>query len=393
MNDLYSHQLNFIKSNPAKSALIHSPGTGKTRTAIEWSKLADGGALIITPKSLVYNWQKELKLWGGQGRVISKEQFRKLYKELGWYSQVVVDECAIGFLTPHFGSQLSKALRWYLKEYNVPRLLLLTATPYSNPWNIFTMATLLGHKWHYMKFKLAFFNEVRMGHRLISVVKKGIEKRLADAARKIVDVVDINDVIDVPPQIHETPEWFKLNNEQQKAVAAHYDPLPIVRFTKQHEIEQGMFVKTFPAVDKNQRIKELVLENPKIAIICRYVEQIKRLEALLTGIRPIYVLTGFTSDRGIVALKAEEASEAVVIIQADLGYGFELPSFPLCVFASLSYSFQSHEQACGRFLRMNKPTKTVFKYLLTDDGVDEAVYKCVLRKKDFHAHLYKPGRA
>jgi len=385
--NLYNHQKNFIKSNPDKSALIHSPGTGKTCTAIEWSKRDSGPALVIVPKSLVYNWQKELRLWGGRGTVISKENFRKLHKTLAPAGQVIVDECAIGFLTPHFKSQMSKALRWYLGYHKVPRLLLLTATPYSNPWNIFTLATLLGYKLNYLKFKLAFFNEVRMGHRIIPVVKKGIEKKLADFTKKIVDVVNINDIMDCPPQIHEPPEWFKLNAEQEKAIKANYDPLPIVRFTKQHEIEQGLFVRG--RIDKTDRIVELVEENPKIAVVCRYRAQIDLLARVLAGIRPLYQIHGGVKERGKIAEIAENAEEAVVLVQADLGYGFELPSFPLCVFASLSYSFQSHEQMAGRFMRMNLPSKTVFKYLLTDAGVDTAVFQCVQKKTDFQAHLYE----
>lgn len=397
---LYQHQIDFLKGDPDKSALVHSCGTGKSRTALEWSKLKNEYCtLIICPKSLKTNWFREIKKAGlsyEKFLVITKEDFRRDHKTLTKYVQIIVDEVHNGFLTPHFKSQMSKALRWYLTKHNVKRVLLLSATVYtSSPWNIYQLATLLGHKWDWYKFKTTFFTDVRMGQRIIPIAKKGIEGRLAEATKRIASVVDIYNVLDVPLQNHLEPEYFALTKEQEKAIKDNYDPVPIVRYVAQHEIENGILLgnqfreaQTF-SCDKNDRIMALVEENPKIAIICRYNDQIDALQKLLMAYNP-FIIRGDVKDRDKVCLEAENADKAVILIQADCAEGYELPSFPIVIFASQSYSYTKWEQLCGRFLRMNKPSRTTFMYLLTEgDSVDQGVYDAVKRREDFKINLFK----
>ncbi len=395
--DLYEHQLDFINYNPNKSALVHSCGTGKSRTALEWCKFGEL-TMVICPKALRTNWQLEAKKWGSKIVVYSKEEFRKEWDDLPDYSQVIVDEVHNGFLTPHFKSQMSKALRNYIKKWRTPRILLLSATVYtSSPWNIYQLATLLGYKWNWQTFNYKFFNQIRMGPRIVPVPKEGCEAQLAELTKKIASVVDIYDCMDVPLQQHLEPEYFSLTREQERAIEANYDPTPIVRFTLQHEIENGILIgnefkapETFKC-DKNDRILDLCAENPKIAIICRYNAQIYALKTLLLdkGYDPL-IINGDVKDRDAVCRLAEKSEKAIVIIQSDCAIGFELPSFSVCVFASMSYSYTSWEQTCGRFLRMNRPSRTTFIYLLTEgDSIDQAVYDSIKRKEDFKIDLYR----
>jgi len=397
--ELYKHQLDFLKQNPNKSALVWSCGTGKTRTAVEWAKKTYS-SIIICPKALKANWIRECENWGLDGMrvlVVTKEDFRKGWNIYSGYESIIIDEVHNGFLTPHFKSQMSKALRDYIKKHNVPRVLLLSATVYtSSPWNIYQLATLLGYKWSWYKFQHSFFNKVRMGRREIAVPREGCEKELAHVTKNIASVVNIYDVMDdVPLQLHCEPEYFALSNEQKISINDTYDPLPIVRYTMQHEIENSILIgneftppKIFKS-DKNDRIISLVEENPKIAIVCRYNVQIDVLSHLLKDYKPL-VIRGDVKDRDAVTRQVESSDKCVVLIQADCAEGYELPSFPICVFASMSYSYTKWEQICGRFLRMNRPSRTTFIYLLTEgESVDQGVYDAVKRKEDFKIELFK----
>lgn len=385
---LYKHQQDFLSLNPNKSALVWSCGTGKTRTALEWAKLDDYYTLIICPKGLKTNWIREIKKWDLKNWcVATKEEFRRDHKKegiggLGHAHQIIVDEVHNGFLTPHFKSQMSKALRDYIKKHSVPRVLLLSATVYtSSPWNIYNLAYYLGHPLDWQKFNYAFFDQIRMGPRIVPVPKKGCEAKLAEITKRIASVIDIEDVLDVPLQQHCEPEYFSLTKKQDTAIKEAYDPLPIVRFTAQHQIEQQG--------DKVDHLVALCEENPKIAIVCRYLSQIEHLKTILASYSP-YVVSGEVKDRDAVVRKAEGSKRAVVLIQADCGIGFELPSFPVCVYASMSYSYTSWEQMNGRFLRMNAPSRTTFIYLLTEGkSVDQAVYDAIKRKEDFKIELFK----
>ena len=393
---LYEHQKKFLRDNPNKSALVWSCGTGKTRTAIEWVKMDAGLVLIICPKSLKTNWYRECERWGlSNKKIYTKEEFRKLHKDLMKFDQVIVDEVHSGFLTPNFKSQMSKSLRWYLKQHNVERVLLLSATVYtSSPWNIFNLAVYLGHKWNWAKFDYKFFYKVWMGQRQIPMVRKGSEKELARMTKQIASVVDIHDCMDVPLQLHCEPEYFSLTKEQAKVIENELDPMPIVKYVQQHEIENGIllgneFVE--PRVfdyDKMDRIVQLVEENPKIAIVARYNFQIDQITLKLADYKP-KIIRGDVKDRDAVCLAAEKEERAVVLIQADSAEGYQLPSFELCVFVSQSYSYTKWEQICGRFLRMDKPSRTTFIYLLTEgDSVDQGVYDAVKRKEDFKIELF-----
>lgn len=363
-----------------------------------WAKEYEGlGTVIVCPKALKQNWINEMnRLDLKNAFVVTKEEFKKL--TFTNPQQIIVDEVHNGFLTPQFKSQMSKSLRNYCRK--AKRVLLLSATVYtSSPWNIYNLATYVGLQWNWQEFNYTFFDQVRMGRRMIPVAKKGAKEKLATIVKKFCSIVDISDCIDVPEQLHCDPEYFALTPSQITAIKNNYDPLPIVRYTKQHEIEQGVLLpneftelQTFPA-DKNERIVSLVKENPKIAIVCRYNAQIDLLRDLLAEYEPL-IIRGDVKDRYFITLKAENSEHCVLLIQADCAEGYQLPSFPLCVFASQSYSYVKYEQICGRFLRMDKPSKTTFMYLLTDgDSIDKAVFNSVRAKEDFNLEVYGKTRS
>ena len=77
MEKMYEHQEDFLAQRVDRTALVWSCGTGKTRTACEWSKQDRGTALVICPKSLKKNWQRERKRWGANMIIMSKEEFKK----------------------------------------------------------------------------------------------------------------------------------------------------------------------------------------------------------------------------------------------------------------------------------------------------------------------------
>lgn len=406
--ELYQHQKDFLAQNPNKCSLVWSCGTGKTRTALEWATEYGGVVLIVCPKALKANWKREIEKFIARKTVkiaftiLTKEEFRKFASQFQGVESIIVDEVHNGFLTPNFKSQMSKALRAYIKKHNVPRVLLLSATVYtSSPWNIYNLAYYTGHVWDYMKFKYKFFVEIPMGLRNIWMPKKGIEGELAQLTKQIASVVNIADCMDVPLQNHLEPEYFALTKEQEKAIKDSYDPVPIVRFTKQHEVENGILCgnefqqeEAFES-DKWRRLLDLIEENKKIVIVGRYNLQLEVLQVYCEQFSiPVFLINGANKNRDADCLSAEKSDRCVVLIQSDCGLGFQLPSFELCVYWSMSYSYTSWEQMNGRFLRMDKPSRTTFMYLLTEgESVDQAVYDAVGHRKDFNLELYAKKRS
>jgi len=390
---LYKHQQDFLKTSPKKSALVWSCGTGKTITALLWAQQHGGQTVVVSPKPLKQNWSENVitHMMSDNVYAVTKEEFRRDVKDLPHMDNIIVDEVHLGFLTPNFKSAMSKALRWYIKTHN-PNVLLLSATVYSSsPWNIYSLATYLGKNWNYNQFNNEFFNHIWMGNRIIPQAKKDAPERLAKLTKTFTSVVHIDDCMDVPIQLHAEPEYFALTTAQTKAIKDYYDPLPIVRFTKQHQIEQGIMAEdeVIFSCDKVSRLVDIINENKKIAIICRYNYQIERLVDMLPEDRKRYVFNGYTKDRHALTKEVNTLDHAIVFIQSETAEGYELPTFPVCVFMSMSYSYVKYEQMLGRFLRMNNPSKTTFMYLLTaGTSVDKAVYHSVLDKKNFDLELY-----
>lgn len=414
MTELYAHQQRFLERNPAKCLLCWSTGTGKTRTAIEWAQKNKEWALIIVPKALKQNWirnrdffqQNQIDQIGVVSMcIITKEEFRRDWRNLTKYNTVIVDEAH------HFSgmkSQMAKSLTSYIKGHGIERVLLLTATPYrSSPWDIYVAARHLGYQWNYYKFLDKFFWEVPMGRkimlangkmkqRMIMKVKPGMEDDVAELVARIGDVVRLEDCADIPEQTFEM-ETFEMTEEQTKAYSETWDVNPAVRYVKRHQVESGVLKgdeysedKFFPS-NKTERIVDLCTENKKIIIVCRYKLQIQMLKERLAELgRPVYVISGDTTGekRDEIVRGADSSKEAIVLIQAACSEGYELPSFPLMVFASMDFSYVNYKQMCGRILRLNKLKKNVYLHLVSG-AVDTAVYNAIMKKQDFNTAIYE----
>ena len=400
MKQLYAHQQRILDRNPKRFLIAHGTGTGKTLLALELAKKNAATALIIVPKAIKTQWQVQAGAYNPKHLVVTKEEFRKDmrgWRKIGRYDAVIADEAH--YFTGQ--SHMKSALMAYIKIHNPTCVWLLTATPYlSTPLNIYRLGLLLGADkrfysgWSYWYWRQSFFQEVRMGARVVPLIRKGIEKKLRAKVLEIGDTCDLAECIDIPDQTDEVI-YFETTKEQDKAIESLQDPIHITRWTHEHTIENGVLygdgyvaTQTFECL-KNDYIASLAAENPKLAVFCRYNEQIKILAKRLEKQgKEVLVVTGQTPDRHEVIARAEMLPDCAVIINAACAEGYELPSFPIIVFASLDFSYKNYVQAKGRFLRINKPKKNHYIHLVVKDGPDEAVYEAILKKQSFSWAVY-----
>jgi len=394
----YTHQQKLWDEKPKKTLLCWDTGTGKTVGALGLVNIHCNTAMVVCPKALKEKWKRDtIAFLGEKGypRVIfvTKEEFRRDWNKLPAVDGLIVDEA---HYFAGMKSQMHKSLVKYISKHNPEVIILATATPYmSTPWNIYALAKILGKVWSYIKFKHAFFDEAFIYNRTVPVVKKGIEKEIAALVDKLGSTVHINECADIPDQIFET-EKFEPTKEQEKRkeTAALEDPNPVVRFTKYHQIENGTlkgdeFVPhEFFDNPKEEYILTMAEGNAKIAVFCRYNLQIDRLkERLKEEKKKVYVIRGDTKNRDQVVQDAEASDNCVVLINAACSEGYELPSFGVILFASLSFSYKDYKQGCGRFLRLNRLKKNVYIHLVSGE-IDEAVFGAIMRKQDFSMEIY-----
>lgn len=397
--ELYKHQKKIVELNPERHLLAHGLGSGKTITSLALAKQNNACSLVICPKPVRKKWNKAMVDMGVNGEVITREQFRKLAPKLygGKFQALIIDEAHYGFSNQK--SQLAKKTMWFIKEWNIKYIWLLTGTPYtSSPFSVYGLALLLGHKWNYFDFRGRFFREQWFGSRSVWVPRtdEGAREELARCVRLIGSVVRLDECVDVPDQIVEV-ETFDKNKEQEHAesLVLADESNPLVRTTKYHQIASGVQIGTeftgdlYYDCEKNDRIMEYAEENPKLIVFSRYNIHLNRLFEMLTakGI-PCAIVNGKTDDKEEIFDEAERSERFVLLINASCSVGYELPSFDTVIFASLSYSFVDYTQAMGRVLRINALKKNLYIVMVTEGSVDEAVWLSIQNKQDFNDTIF-----
>jgi len=414
--NLYEHQQKIIDENPTKTGLWLGTGSGKTRTALA---LAVGRVLVICPKTQRDdgNWQRECEKMGLDLdlTVMSKEEFRRdvdKHVDMGiTFDTIIVDEAhtCLG-VTPNThqknrmqrpkASQLFYALKQYVHFCQPKRLYLVTATVVKSPMTVWGAGVILG-KYSmdsFYKFRNIFYVKLPMAGREVYAPKSDLEHkvRLAKAVNNLGYVGKLDDYFDVPDQTFKD-EYVDLTKEQRDAIKeAKIDfPDALVQVGKINQIENGVLAgdeynpaQTFKN-NKTPRLLEYGIEFPRMIIFAKYTIQINELEREFKKAgKTVFLLTGKTKNRGELLKIINETDEYVMICQAQVSAGWEVPDCPVMIFASRTYSFVDFDQAQGRILRANKLKKNLFINLIARSNVDRAVHKALENKGDFSEKVY-----
>lgn len=414
---LYDHQQKIIDEDPTKCGLWLGTGSGKSATAL---MLARGDTLIIAPKTQVEdgNWRrefdklyppgsiKELKIKNVQ--VISKETFRRDAHLLPRFDTVIVDEAhtALGVrpntrqrkrITIPDTSQLYEALETFLQRTKPDRLYLCTATIVKSPFTVWAAGKLLGKKWDFYKFRNRFYTRLPMPGREVWAPKRDSKTKtaLAKLVHQIGYVGRLEDYFDVPEQTFIT-KHIALTAKQTAGIKAlrFQFPDPIVLIGKRHQVENGVLSGdefNEPEEFENGKIEailDLALQFPRMVIFAKYTAQIHQIDQALTGAGYYtWVLNGQTKDRESVIKQAGQM-DGILIVQASISAGWEVPLTPVMVFASRTYSFVDYSQGIGRILRANHLKKNLYINLVVKGGIDEAVDASLANKQSFDERLY-----
>lgn len=406
--DLYDHQQKIIDTDPKKTGLFLGTGSGKTRTAL---MLARNKTLVVCPKQqrVDETWQRELARIGValDLTVISKEQFRRDHATIGHYDTIIFDEAHEGILgaTPSVKwvqrkpvpktSQLFEAAMGWIRRHNPERVYLVTATPTRSPMAVWAAAQLLGHSWDYYEFREAFYIKLPVPGRQIYAPRKDsyTKERLGKAVRKIGITGRLEDYFDVPDQTYRDVHvgLTKAQEEALKKIPLLY-PDPLVGTQKEYQVENGFLIDDDDVFDYPEMITNKVLEYVeefgRVFLVIMYTHQIEKMEASMKkeGV-PVFVLTGKTKDRKELMERANSADRAVVIAQAQITSGYELPEYPVVVFASTSHRIVDYIQAQGRVQRANAIKKNLYIHLITGDQ-SKARFESLKNKEDFHLATY-----
>lgn len=413
----YAHQQKIIDEDPAHTGLFLGTGSGKTRVALA---LARGKTLVICPKTQRDdgNWQREKEKMNLAIDLIvtSKEDFRRDWAEMAPFNTVIVDEChTLLGVSPTIryrnrkpmpkASQVFDALDAYLYKTEPDRVYLCTATIIRSPMTVWGAYRILRPRARgasfegFLAFRNKYYTKLPIPGREVWVPKSSEQAKedLGALVRKLGYTGRLEDFFDVPEQSFKT-DYIELTTEQKarlKEIPLEY-PDPLVLTGKRHQIENGVLAGdeyTAPlsfANGKVDRILDYALEFPRMVIFARYRGQIDAIASALQkeGYK-VLTMTGDTKERGEVIKEANESAACILIVSAQISAGWELPTFPVMIFASRTYSFVDYDQSLGRIQRANNIKKNLYIFLIVRGGVDEAVGKALANKQDFNEAIYE----
>ena len=414
----YEHQATIVKDDPKRAGLFLGTGSGKTRIAL---LLGEKRTRVICPKTQAEdgNWEREYEhiSFTEEDRidrldVISKETFRRDAEELPGCDTLIIDEAhtCLG-VTPNTrqrkrqiipkASQLYEALDAYIDRVKPKRIYLCTATIMRSPMTVWAAGQILRMPeivGDFYAFRAEYYVRLPMPGREVWQAKSDdkTKDKLAKLVKRLGYVGRLEDFFDVPPQTFKT-DYIELTEEQKKRIKQmkmEY-PEPIVRIGKVNQIENGVLagdefnVKEIFLNNKSQKILDYALEFPRMVIFCKYRGQIIDIqhELMIKGYN-VMTLTGDTKDRGAVIAAANKAKACIFIAQSQISAGWELPDYPVMIFASRTYSFVDYVQALGRIQRANNIKKNLYINLVVRGGVDEAIDRALTNKVDFDDRLY-----
>jgi len=374
--NLYPHQQKFLDDNPNGAILCWETGTGKSHAARLWVQPEKRGEcpVIICPKQIKEDWR------GPNLIVYTFEEFKKAYKQGELPNKptaIIVDEADM-MASPLFEakkrSQRTEALFDYILSHPEADVLLLTATPVrSTPANLHTLLVLSRQipatKDTWLKYRDRFYALTNMPYlpRPAWLPKPGWQKMMPKYIDRYCYTALMQDLVDLPPETHEIIKLKEPDYEQNEEWE------PAAQFAADHRLEQG---------EKHKAITKAARGYRKVVVVCKYRDQINELEKKLSKERETFVLDGRTKDVAAVIKDAEASYECYLIIQAQVGAGFELPSFAVMIFASMSYGARDYIQMCGRTKRINALKPLKYYYLLAG-RCDKMVYNAVKKGLDF----------
>ena len=416
MNNLKPHQKQIIDTIKDKSAMWMAPRTGKTPTSVRLACSRAKSCLVIVPKHIKEQWEKEISTWSNTDCkfiLITKERFRidsisgivnKGRRKTLLFSDnipkcdaILIDE--VHRQASNYANKFFKTVDNYINTNSIDHVWLLSGTPWNkNPWSVYSYGKLLGMKWDWLQWQHHFFTKITYGTRSFYKPNESKFPELIELLNKLGPTVKLSDIADISDD-EETVEYFDLNPTQKKMIKGVTDTTPVARYVKYHQIEQSVMKSdgyTDDVLDwgeKDNRMVELVEDNDKVIVVCRYLLQIEKYAKYFSqnGDKKVFVIQG-TMKQSLedVRKEAEESEKAVVIVQADKSDGYSLKSFSTMIFASMSYSFISYDQMKNRMKAMEKPSGCSYIYLLTrGKTVDQGIYNSVMKGNDFNEKLYE----
>jgi hypothetical protein len=401
-----------------------------------------GGILVVCPKSVMRTWTRELKNWQGMTSVEITGSRESKFKKAGMqahahiinyesldivvqnhYDAIIVDEC---HRCANHTTQTTRVLEISLR---CNRRLTLTGTPVSNNLASLFYQMLITDGGRslgvsHTAFMQQFFTQQPVdnkGHTAPQAKETAAEQIAAKMASHCY-FLKKEEALDLPEKVH-APVYLEMTDDQaryyeqvkKEAITYIQDAEVTVemaaqRMMKLMQICQGIVRgddgtwKRFNNIKQETLLEDLQseLRGRKVVVWCRFTEEINSLveaahKAGIWSLRFDSEISGSMRNRSIDAWN-NDPRYTLFVGQLAMGEGIELvaencmtPCFET-YYLGLDYRYVNWKQTQDRIHRLTQKFKCYYKYLLTPNGVDNAIYQALLAKESTANVVHKTGK-
>ena len=439
----YQHQVvmsNFIR-NFKCGAILSEMGTGKTKSLIDgitWlikeNQLNPKKVLVVVPKSILENWEEEIKINSNLSSIIligkKEKRIKYLEEDVIFYiinyegikvmfdelfekewGMIVLDEST---KIKSRKAQVTKAL-YKLRDKTKRRIIMTGAIITEKPFDIFSQFKFLKSEVFGTTFML-FRDQyaVMGGYGGYEVLQwKNLDK-LKEKVFRYGIRFSKEECLDLPPKIF-TKELFDFTDKQKEVYKklkrdfiaelkgeTIITPTIMSRIMKFSEVSSGFLIKQdektlekkIITFDDNPKLKLLedIIErnNEKTVIWTRFRWEVELLEKYFKNEKINYsVIHGDIKNRQ-EQIENFNTRNRFIICQIKIGsLGINLQAASIAIFFSLPYSYGDYIQAIDRCHRIGLKHKVLYIVLLAKNSIDIHIHKILQDKKNLVDYLMK----
>lgn len=402
-----------------------------------------GGLLVVCPKVMLLDWQKELAIWqnmtaleisGSRKRkitrlgtvahahVINYENLNLVLEMGNIYDGIIVDEshrCA------NHSTQTLNVLNIGMKA---KRRLLLTGTPVSNNLEAVFYQMLICDGGRSLgasktRFMEQFFNSEAVANGQTKYTPRdGSVEQVSAKMAKCTYFLKKEEAIDLPEKTH-TPIYLPMTPDQAKyyhqlkneAISYIQDSTVTVEMAATRMMRLAQVCQGFVKSDdgnirhfndtKTAAMTDLITNTyagHKLVVWCRFTWEIDRLcnQLAEAGI-PYLRLDGTVKQRdrdAAIQRWQTDPNVRVFVGQLQMGIGITLHAaecaVPCCnaAYLALDFSYVNWIQSMDRIHRIGQRWPVSYTYLLTEDGLDRKIYEALQAKAKTADAVHKFGK-
>lgn len=407
--ELFPHQQKALEVTRGKNKVAYylDMGLGKTFVASEKAKeLKTNIILVVCQKSKIDDWESHFKDFYPIYKTI---KYKKELKKIESNTVIIINYETLwrraefrrlkGFTlildeSSYIKNESSKRTKFVLRM-TPTNIILLSGTPTGGKYEeLYSQLSLLGWKTtkkNYWDTYIKYIMQDIGGFKVKKVIGYKHTERLKRKLRehgavfmKTEDVITLPEIVEHKIKVKNIQQYRKFKKDRLIEI----DGIELIGDTSltnllyQRQLA-GMYNK-----NKYEKVIEL-LESTEDRIIIFYnftyeCDQLKNISKKLN--KPVSIVNGKIRDLS----NFDNKENAVILVQYQAGsMGLNLQKSNKIIYFSLPLSSELFEQSKKRTHRIGQERTCIYYYLLTDQSIEQEIFKTLQMRKDYTDELFK----